>query len=387
MAHASSSPTDARAATSVAFAGGYSAGHLTPGFALAEQLKQSATPLSILFFGSPSGPEATLVVQQHYRFVPIQTHPFATKTWARRLKALLSVGPAFFQARRMLHQQRVEYLYVSGSHAALAPALAAWSLRIPFAVLETNYTFGLTNSLLARFAEQIYTSHLFSQSLSPRLAAKQQTVGLPLRHAVTQLHAYKPAYPTTDQPFTLLILGGSRGHPLLNRTLPGLWQSLSLGRPIHVIHQCGLGYDAGPISARYAESGISAEVHPYLDPITQAYQRAHLVITAAGAITLHELAVLGLPTILIPLPEAAARHQRENAQRFAAHTGCRLFASERWPQEEKAFKEHVTALILQPSYWQQQASRMPNFPVTDATSLVLEPLNQLAEHSRYSSRR
>ena len=354
----------------VAFAGGYSAGHLTPGFALAAQLLQAHPASRVLFVGAAQGPEATLVPQRGFPFYPIRSQPFVQRGRLRQIGALGQLPASVVQAIHLFKTHDVNLLVVLGSHAAVAPALAAAALGLPYVVLEANHRFGLTTSLLAYLARRIYTGALFEETLTHRLAAKHRAYPMPLAHRAAASTDGRPKPPAPGAPIQVLVLAGSRDHALLNQKAPHLLDQLRRrGYDVQVCHQCGLLAHPAPIAAQYAALGLHADVAPYLDPIALRYAEAHVALTAAGAITLYELAAMGLPTVLFPLAEAAAGHQAANAQRFATATGCFVAPPSTWP--EAALLAHLEQLIATPTLWHRQSEAQRQFGASSVEGTLL----------------
>ena len=354
----------------VAFAGGYSAGHLTPGFALAAQLLQAHPDSRVLFVGAAEGPEATLVPQRGFPFYPIRSQPFVQRDRLRQIGALGQLPASVVQAMHLFKTHHVSLLVVLGSHAAVAPALAAAALGLPYVVLEANHRFGLTTSLLAYLARRIYTGALFEEDLSQRLAAKQRRYPMPLAQPAAASIGPRPTPPAPGAPVQVLVLAGSRDHALLNERAPRLLDQLRRrGYDVQVCHQCGLLADPTPIVAQYKALGIHADVTSYLDPIAPRYGEAHVALTAAGAITLYELAAVGLPAVLFPLAEAAAGHQAANAQRFASATGCFVAPPSTWP--EAGLLDHLAQLLANPTLWHRQRDAQRQFGASSVDGTLL----------------
>jgi UDP-N-acetylglucosamine--N-acetylmuramyl-(pentapeptide) pyrophosphoryl-undecaprenol N-acetylglucosamine transferase len=119
----------------------------------------------------------------------------------------------------------------------------------------------------------------------------------------------------------LLVIGGSLGAQVLNSTVPAALRLLDPAARPRVVHQCGAAHAAATREA-YAAAGVEAEVVTFIDDIAARYARTDVVLCRAGAITVTELTVAGVPAVLVPLVAATTDHQRSNAEYLAAHGGA-----------------------------------------------------------------
>lgn len=345
---------------SLIIAGGYTAGHITPGLALAEALSPD---VHCLFMGARDGMEATLVAQAGLPFIGVPALPWAGRRAAARVVSLATLLPAILRARREIKKSRATALVSLGSFAALAPGLAAVSLGLPVILYESNTTLGLAHRVLLPFAKDLLTSRLFHQSL--RRGPRPEIVGVPLRHAVQALAGQPVIFPTG--PVRILVLGGSLGNPFLNLRMPAVLRLLARAHPeLSVIHQSGHAVAPDTIARAYAEAGINASVHSYLDPIAPAFASAHVVVATAGAITLHELAAAGVPSLVVPLEGAAARHQHDNAFAFTALTGCPHVSEATWDDDRVAAT--LAGLLVHPDTWAACSERLRSLVATPAAA-------------------
>ncbi len=358
-------------------AGGYTAGHITPGLALIEALRSARPELDVLFIGANHGIDRELVTAAGIDFQGLPAFPFARQKLSSRLLSLIALGPAIARARRVLLEHRVVGMIGLGSFGSVAPGWAARSLRIPLSIFEPNSGMGVANRALYPFSEHRFVSRLFSPP-SKRIERGTVETGVPLREAVLK-HVRTRTVP--GRRANVAVLGGSLGDPFLNRQTPALLRELTQrGVELSVVHQCGHGVNPEPIRTAYAEAGVVARVEPFADPILPVLAAADVAITAAGAITLHELAALGVPALVVPLSGAAAGHQLANAGAFARATGCPML-----PETEcspAAAAGALTPLLRNPDHWQKTSRNLKAFAPLDAAERCLAHL-LLREPSAY----
>ncbi len=349
-------------------AGGYTAGHLTPGLAIAEELRLRHPRIEVLFAGRTDPAEAEFVRRAGLSFLPLPAYPWASQSARVRGRSLAAMLPAVWIARRRFRSVGAVGLLSLGSFAAFAPALAARSLGLPLTVFEPNAGFGLANRLLQPLAAQVLTSRLFESGAGPG-PPRREIVGVPLRSAMQALARSFPAAP--DGITRLLVLGGSVGSPFLNDRAPGLARRLaSLGIDLRVTHQCGRGTAAASVRAAYDRAGVRAVVEPFFDPIAPVLAGADFVLTAAGAVTLHEIAAAGIPLLVTPLRAGAGAHQYANAEAFGRATGCLVRTEETW--EEARTAEAVAGILGDPERWRRQSRDLQAFVAGNAGANVAD---------------
>lgn len=349
-------------------AGGYTAGHLTPGLAVAEELRQRHPHLKLLFAGRTDPAEAEFVRHSGLSFLPLPAAPWACQGVRARGRSLALILPAVWIARRRFRAVGAVGLLSLGSFAVFAPALAARSLGLPLTLFEPNARFGLANGLLRPLARQVLASRLFEAGTRPG-PPRCEIVGVPLRSPLQALAGRIPDPPAGAT--RLLVLGGSLGSPFLNERAPGLaHQLVSAGIDLRVTHQCGRDTEAAEVRAAYERAGVRAVVEPFFDPIAPVLGAADFVLTAAGAITLHEIAAAGVPLLVTPLRAGAGAHQYANADAFGRATGCLVRTEETW--EEAGMAEAIGAVVRDPARWRQQSRALQSFVAGNARAAIVD---------------
>ena len=214
-------------------------------------------------------------------------------------------------------------LFVAGTRISYL-VLAAWLLRVPTAVLEQNTVPGVTNRVLSRLVRAVYVMFEGSGPYFPR--RKVHALGNPIRRQL--LANFLKSRIEANGRFNILVLGGSQGAHALNLRMVEAASHLGeVEDAVMIVHQTGLK-DVDLVRRAYAEIGAHAEVHAFIDNMSDAYRRADLVVCRAGATTLAEVMVAKKASILIPYPYAADNHQELNA-RSMVDAGAALMLVER----------------------------------------------------------
>jgi UDP-N-acetylglucosamine--N-acetylmuramyl-(pentapeptide) pyrophosphoryl-undecaprenol N-acetylglucosamine transferase len=283
-------------------AGGGTGGHLFPGLAVAEATASDRD--SVLFVGSAFGIEARIIPETRFPFRPISIRGLRGRGWRGALQLLVQLPAAIVRAWRIVAEFRSDVVLGVGGYASFPVVVAAWLRGVPSVLVEQNARPGWTNRVLSRLARRVCTTFPESAAHFPRGRAVQ--TGNPVR-------ALSAPPPAEKSGFTLLVFGGSQGAHRINQALYDAAEALGREIPsLRILHQTG-ARDAPWLRERYAELGMRAEVHEFIDDMGAAYAAADLVLCRAGATTVAELTTLGKPAVLVPYPFAADDHQRANA--------------------------------------------------------------------------
>ncbi|MDD3642448.1 MAG: undecaprenyldiphospho-muramoylpentapeptide beta-N-acetylglucosaminyltransferase, partial [Candidatus Krumholzibacteria bacterium] len=306
----------------VLFAGGGTGGHLYPALAVAEELA-SRGGLEALFVGTGRGLEATVVPAAGYPLRRIVSRGVRGKGPVAAAATLAMLIAGTVQAAAIIARFRPDVVFGSGGYASAAAVMAAFVFRRAIVLQEQNSIPGMANRMLAPLARRIYVG--FEQA-GERLGGGRRVVwtGNPLRRSIRPRRdpsARRRFGLRPDAP-VLLVFGGSQGAMRLNRAAARLLRS----RPgLQGIVQTGeRGYD----ETRRELEGIGPRVFAaaYIDDIEEAYASADVALARAGALSVSELAAVGLPSVLVPYPHAADNHQWHNARVLVEAGGAALVA-------------------------------------------------------------
>lgn len=308
--------------------GGGTGGHIYPALAVAEMMKADPSVEAVTYIGKTGGLESELVPQNGIPFEGIEFYgmprgkspllPFKLIAWFAKLEQ------AKAQARRLLMTLKPQVVFGTGGYVSAPVLMAAHSLKIPYVVHEPDAQPGLVNRLMSRNAQVITTS--FSEG-AERLRHKpsQQILvtGNPIRGTIGGMSKADALQSlglnwSVDKP-VLLVTGGSQGARRLNtavvEALPVLLDELGFA----VAHLTGKKlYDETLVAIEAKNPALKHHagywVQPYSANMAALLALAELAVCRAGSLSLSEMYVSGIPTILVPYPFAASDHQRKNAQ-------------------------------------------------------------------------
>ena len=281
---------------------GGTGGHIFPGLAVAQALREQGAEVSWL--GADGGMETRLVPPHGIAIDTIAVKGLRGKGVATLLGAPLRVLRAVRAAARVLRLRKPDAVVSFGGFAAGPGGIAARIAGIPLLVHEQNRAAGLTNKVLAKFARQVMVGF-------PQTFVGEVLVGNPVRAQIAQVAPPAQRDFAHGGALRLLVLGGSQGARALNNAVP---QAIAaLGLPVDVLHQAGEKMLDEARSA-YAGAGVEARVEPFIADMAAAYAWADLVVCRAGALTLAELCAVGVGSVLVPFPQAVDDHQTRNAE-------------------------------------------------------------------------
>jgi len=290
-------------------AGGGTGGHLFPGIAIAQALKAHHADNEVLFVGTEKGIEVREVPKAGFDLKLIDVAGLKRVGIKQMVKSLWMLPSSYIQSRRILKDFKADAVIGVGGYASGPLVLAARTMGIPTAICEQNSVPGLTNRILGKLVRRVFGT--FPSAASSFPSAKFSLVGNPVRQSFLDAAAQPAKPPVKGRVF---VFGGSQGARPLNQTLPAaLKRLLDDGRDLSIVHQAGK-LDIEDVKKAYADLGVEAEVTPFISDMVSAYRAAEVVVCRAGATSCSELVALGVPSILVPFPQAADDHQTTNAK-------------------------------------------------------------------------
>ncbi len=373
-------------------AGGGTGGHVTMALAIGEEVARRGD--AVRFLGASRGLETRLVPEAGFELVALPAQPIAGRGLLGRARGALALAWAALRAVGELRRFRTDVVVSVGGYAAAPATAAAALLRIPIVLVEPNAIPGRTNRAVARFARHVFTAFhdaapAFERTLGPD---RVETTGAPLRRQLLAAFAEKaesrppanadeanaaagasageasacsepqasevnqdapapapPPYAGTPasageasarsepqarevhqdaQVVKLLIAGGSQGARQLNEAMIEALPALDPAR-LEIFHQSGAA-DRERVAEAYARAGFRAQVVDFEPGLAARYRWADLGLCRAGALTVAELALAGLPALLVPYPYAADDHQRANAEELARAGAARVLDAKRF---------------------------------------------------------
>jgi UDP-N-acetylglucosamine--N-acetylmuramyl-(pentapeptide) pyrophosphoryl-undecaprenol N-acetylglucosamine transferase len=317
----------------VAVTGGGTAGHVTSALAIMAAY-QAGFEAEVYFIGCQGGFETQLIPAGGFELHIIPGAPYARQNVLGKVHSLEALIRGTLAARRLLKARRTDLVIGLGGYASLGAVLGAKTLGIPLVIHEANVFPGLANRMIGSLTDCVFLG--WEQAGAAFRSSKAVVTGNPIRPAMAALANQPRQKGERGALRRILVTGGSAGSPFLNNNVPILLARVrDLGVPITVRHQTGEG-ETERVSREYQRLEVDARIDAFIVDMAAAYLEADFVITAAGALTLAELAMFGLPALLVPLAAAAMGHQVANAKVYAEQAGGAWVAEHDWDTEPLA---------------------------------------------------
>jgi len=322
--------------TLLVMAGG-TGGHVFPGLAVADLLRQR--DWRVVWMGAPDGMEARLVPARGYEMAWVRFAALRGKGLLRKLMLPFHLFSACWQARREIRRVRPDVVLGLGGYVSFPGGLMAALFGWPLIIHEQNSIAGLANRVLARWAKRVACGF-------PDALPRGVWVGNPLRPEVTALPAPAERLAGRVDALHWLVLGGSQGAAALNDVVPRGLAMLDAGQRPQVVHQAGARH-LDHLRQNYEAAGVPAHCVAFIEDMAGAYEWADLVICRAGALTVAELAAVGVASVLVPFPHAVDDHQTLNARFLSAAGAARLLPQDDLTPEAIAELHQLTRAQLQ----------------------------------------
>jgi len=358
----------------ILLAAGGTGGHLFPAFALAEELTRRGRIVDLVTDerGDKYGTGFPGRTMHH---VPSAT--LAGSSPIAAASTVLTLGRGVLRARALLRRITPSIVIGFGGYPTFPPLVAARLAHIPTIIHEQNAIMGRANRMLVKQVTALAASWEATKNVPSDALVKVHVTGNPVRDAV--ISASNRPYPALgpQDAFALVVFGGSQGARYFSDTVPPALVALpeAQRRRLRVVQQCR-EEDLERVRAAYAAAGIAAELAPFFKDLPLRMAGAHLVIGRAGASSVTELAVLGRPAILVPLPHSLDNDQLNNAQRLAQAGGA-------WCMEQKdltpaRLATEIGALIDSPNRLAAAAAAARTLGKPQAVRLLADLAEQLA---------
>ncbi|MEE8482689.1 MAG: undecaprenyldiphospho-muramoylpentapeptide beta-N-acetylglucosaminyltransferase [Acidiferrobacterales bacterium] len=295
---------------SVLIMAGGTGGHVYPGLAVAQVLRRQG--MDVVWMGTRHGLEATLVPPSGIPIEWISIRGLRGNGLLGWIALPFRMAIAMTQALSVFFRRRPSVVLSMGGYVAGPGGLVAWLLRKPLVIHEANAVPGFTNRWLSLVASRVLCG--FPGTFGVR--SKVKHVGNPVREDIAHLESPGTRLQKHTTPMRLLMLGGSQGARALNTVMVDAWHQMSPEDRPDLWHQTGARWQKD-VQAAYGDAGNLVRVDAFIDNMAEAYAWADIVLCRAGAMTIAELAAVGVGSILVPLPTATDDHQTANANYLA----------------------------------------------------------------------
>lgn len=346
-------------------------GHILPGLAVAETMQ--ARGWAVHWLGTRHGMENKLVPARGLAMTTVDFSGLRGKGLQHSICGVFKLLASTFRVWRLMGRINPKVVLGMGGYVTVPGGWAARLRKLPLAIVNADAALLMSNRALAASAKRVLFGFDGGAEKLGNLAPKARVTGNPVRSEIAAIKLPEQRFSERSGPLRLLVIGGSLGAQVLNTVLPKALALMPADvRPI-VTHQAGVQH-AETLRAAYQEAGVAATVQAFIDDMAAAYTEADVLVCRAGAITVSELAVAGVPGILVPLVVSTTSHQQDNAKWMAEH-----HAAIHLPQAEltpERLAELLQSLSRSQLLVMAQSARKLGRP--DATQVIVAELEEIA---------
>lgn len=360
----------------VLIAGGGTGGHINPGLAIAKYIKQKDAEADITFIGTKKGLETKLVPREGFPLETITVRGFKRKLSLDTLVAIKELIQSFFQASKLLKRIKPDVVIGTGGYVCGPVLYMAAKKGIPTLIHESNAFPGVTNRLLERYVNYVAISFKDAEKYFKN-KKKLVLTGNPVREELLNSDRGKVTdLGIVDGKPLIVAMGGSRGAKKINETIADMLNNYFKGE-FNLIFATG--------EAQFDEISKTViidkkydnmvKVVPYIFNVDQVYTASDLMICRAGAITISELQVMGIPSILIPSPYVTANHQEHNARSLEREGGA-VVILESELNADLLYKQ-ICSLISNKDVLKKMAKNASKNSVTDSVEKIYHLIKEI----------
>jgi len=378
----------------IIIAGGGTAGHIYPGIALAKRLVKKQDGVEILFIGTEKGMESRIIPQEGFQIEFIRVSGFQRKIGLEFFSSFQKMFEGYADAKAIIKRFQPDIVIGMGGYVCGPVLFCASRMKIPTLIHEQNAVPGVTNKLLARFVDTVCIS--FEESRQFFKSARYVSLtGNPVREELLTVNRKecREKMNLTVGDRLVVVMGGSLGAEKINETMVSLIQNfyqspIQVGQFSNQVKGYRLLFATGEgryeaVLGQFAASPVpvGVEIRSFIHNVAEVFAAADLIICRAGAITLSELAVMGLPSILIPSPNVTANHQEKNALTFQKQGAAFLVLESNL--SAAVLSETINDLLGTPAILARMSKQAFVLAKPGAVNQIIEEIMALKRNGRY----
>ncbi len=350
---------------------GGTGGHVFPALAVAKELLQRNQ--DVCWLGTEVGMESHLVPANNIKFETIAIKGFRGKGLLSKLAVPFLLVRAVVQAAKVIRKVNPCVVIGFGGFVSAPGGIAARLLGKQLIIHEQNSVAGTSNRLLNTLSNKTLTAY-------PNNLKGAALVGNPIRTGLSSIENDSVENDNTDadQKLNLLIMGGSLGAKAINEIVPAALSLIDDSIRPNVWHQTGRSKKE-PVVNDYKDLSVSARTEEFIDSVDEAYSWADVLICRAGALTVSEVAAVGMPAIFIPLPSAIDNHQYHNARWLSEQDAAVLIEQKTLTKE--LLSETLTNFISQKEILKTMGKKAKALAMPNATNDVANICEELCHVS------
>lgn len=364
----------------IIISGGGTGGHIYPALAIAGEVKERLPEVQLLYVGTPAGMESRIVPAAGLAYASLDVSGIDRTSMIKASKSIIKFPNSFFQARNIIKEFDPDIIVGTGGYVSFPIVLAGTFMGVKTIIHEQNAYPGLANRNLAKRVDRVLLT--FPEARQYLESTNIKVTGLPVRKEMMHTDREKARQFLGMDPgmFTILAFGGSLGAKTINKAMLDFidrsrTQALQI---IWITGEAAFEQLQDELMQRFDLKTLRPQIKlfPYLNQMEQAMAAADLAVCRAGASTVSELEVVGLPAILVPFPFAADNHQEKNARALVAKNAALLVIDEFLDGAEMVKK--VQELIENPEKLKLMGQNMRKEAKPDALKEITDEILKLA---------
>jgi UDP-N-acetylglucosamine--N-acetylmuramyl-(pentapeptide) pyrophosphoryl-undecaprenol N-acetylglucosamine transferase len=359
----------------IIISGGGTGGHIFPAIAIARALEQMRPGTEILFVGAIGRMEMEKVPAAGYRIEGLEISGISRSNMLKNLSLPGKLLASIRKAKQIIDKFQPNVIVGVGGYASGPTLWAGVRKHVPALIQEQNSYAGVTNKILSKYVSKICVAYPDMEKFFPK--NKIIVTGNPVRQDITDLKSKRNAalefFQFKDGGFTLLIIGGSLGARTINQSISRSLEMFAKNN-IRVIWQTGKQYYAQALEE--AKKYPNVKVFDFISKMDYAYAAADSVVSRAGAISLSELCIAGMPSILVPSPNVAEDHQTHNAMQLANKNAAILIKD---TEAENTLGNEVVRLAADSALRESLSKNIATLAVKDSAAKIAQEVIALSE--------
>ncbi|MCG9970210.1 undecaprenyldiphospho-muramoylpentapeptide beta-N-acetylglucosaminyltransferase [Christiangramia crocea] len=360
----------------VILSGGGTGGHIYPAIAIADEIKRRYPTAEILFVGAKDRMEMEKVPQAGYEieglWISGVDRSFSLKNFIFPFKLMSSLS----KSRKIIKKFKPDVVIGTGGFASGPLLRVAMSKGIPTLIQEQNSLPGITNRILAKYADTICAAYEKVKEVFP--PERTKITGNPVRQDLLNVNELREEgiryFKLSKEKKTVLVLGGSLGAKRINKLIETYLKKFQQEN-IQLIWQIGKLYFED--YKKYESANV--RTREFINRMDLAYAAADVIISRAGAGSVSELCIVGKPVLFIPSPNVAENHQAKNAKAVTEHDAALMIEEDELTER---FEPSFFSLLSDERSMERFAVNIRNLALPNATSAIVDEVEKLIERKR-----
>lgn len=347
-------------------AAGGSGGHIFPGQAIVQAIKEEKPQSQFIWVGTRKGPERQVAKKEDIPYVAVSAWSINNENLIWKLQAYWVHFRMTLRLMWLMKKEKIDSVITTGGYATASTLMAATLLRVPIFMHEQNVLPGMGTRMFGRFAKKIFTSFPGSEKYLEGMEDKLSLHGNPVRDDFKNLD-YQQARKALgiDQETLILSVGGSLGSKNINDFMRSIADDIEKMDNIKWIHVVGMDYEE---ELDFYKDFKNVEARVFLQDMPQYLAASDLLITRSGASTITEISVLGIASVLIPSANVLDDHQTMNAKVFTDNEAAVLIEDSKLLEEES--QEIIFELIKDENRRKKLAANSKGLASEDSAKMI-----------------